>query len=427
MRVLGLMSGTSLDAIDAAVVDMETSGSTLHTSLAGWSAHPWPAELRERIRGWSDPDVTVRLADVPTASMEIGAALAVAAERAAEAAGMNIKAIDLIASHGQTVHHVVDDGGLALATLQLGEPAVIAERTGRTVAAGFRPGDIAAGGQGAPLVSFIDALLFGEQERTIGVLNLGGMANVTLIPGGAPLAAVAFDTGPGNSLIDGLARQLLGRPMDAEGAVAAAGRPSAQLLDELLARPYFERPPPKSTGSELFGDALVAWIVGRSGQLHLREQDVLATVTELTAHSIADAIARWSPAPPSVVHVSGGGTRNPTLMEALARALADQRAAGGAEPPQLQPVDDAGLPSEAKEAFSFAVLGHETLHGRVNSIAGATGARHPSILGAIWPGSDYRRLLGLVAPARQEGDPIDRIVVDRSNEGGTHDRKGVPQ
>lgn len=426
MRVLGLMSGTSLDAIDAAVIDIATQRRTLHTSLVSWSSHPWPTELRERIRGWSDPDATVRLADVPTASMEIGAALAVAAERAAAAAGISLDEIDLVASHGQTVHHVVDGSGRAVATLQLGEPAAIAERTGWTVAADFRPRDIAAGGQGAPLVSFVDALLFGELERTVGVLNLGGMANVTLIPAGAPLAAIAFDTGPGNSLIDGLCRQLLGQPMDDEGAVAAAGLPSAQLLDELLARPWFERPPPKSTGRELFGDALVAWIVGRSRELHLTEQDVLATVTELTARSIGDAIARWSPAPPGVVHVSGGGTRNPTLMRALERALARGKAAG-AERLQVRLVDAIGLPSEAKEAFSFAVLGHETLHGRVNSIAGATGARHPSILGAIWPGSDYPRLLGLVARARQEGEPIDRIVVDRSSEGGTHDRKGVPQ
>ena len=426
MRVLGLMSGTSLDAIDAAVVDIATQARTLRASLVSWSSFPWPTELRERIRGWSDPDAIVRLADVPAASMEIGAAMAAAAEQAATTAGEGLDAIDLVCSHGQTVQHVVDGDGRALATLQLGEPAAIAELTGRTVAADFRPRDISAGGQGAPLVSFVDALLFGEQERTVGVLNLGGMANVTLVPAGEPLAAIAFDTGPGNSLIDGVARRLLGEPMDRDGGIAAAGLPSAQLLDELLARPYFGRRPPKSTGRELFGDALVTWVAQRSGELHLTRQDVLATVTELTARSVADAIARWSPAPPSVVLVSGGGTRNPTLMRGLQRALA-RSIPSGAEAPQMRPVDDAGLPAQAKEAFTFAILGHEALHGRVNSIATATGARHPSILGAIWPGSDFPRLLGLVAGSRSAGQPIDRIVVDPSSDAGTHDRKGVPQ
>jgi anhydro-N-acetylmuramic acid kinase len=426
VRVLGLMSGTSIDAIDVAVVDIELEGGTLNTSLIGWTEEPWPHELRERIRGWSDPGAEVRLAELSAASMEIGAQFAVAAERGAAAAGVDLPHVDLVASHGQTVHHRVDEDGRAVGTLQLGEPAVIAERTGRTVVADFRPRDIAAGGQGAPLVSFVDALLFAEEQPAVGVLNLGGMANVTLIPAGAPFDAIAFDTGPGNALIDGCARQLLGQPTDGDGAAAAAGRPSEQLLDELMAQRYFERSPPKSTGRELFGDAFVARIIARATELRLGEHDVLATVTELTARSVARAIERWSPTAPRVVHVSGGGTRNRTLMRALERALAGEQSPRG-ERPQVQLVDEAGLPSAAKEAFSFAVLGHEALHGRANSIPGGTGARHPSVLGAIWPGSDYQRLLEIVAKSGRESEPVDRIVVHRSSPGGRQQRRGDPE
>jgi len=411
MRVVGLMSGTSLDAIDVAVVDLELRGPTLEAVLVGWAEEPWPAALRERIRGWSDPLATVAVEDIAAASMEIGAVFAEAASRGAASAGVAMAAVDLVASHGQTVHHRVDDDGRAVATLQLGEPAVIAEQTGCTVVADFRPRDICAGGQGAPLVSFVDALLFGEADRTVAALNLGGIANVTVIPAGEPFAAVAFDTGPANSLIDGAARTLVGQTFDLDGAIAGGGRPSKALLEELLAEPYFQRAPPKSTGRELFGDEFVARVVVRARALDLRADDVLATLTELSAWSVARAMARWAPAWPEVLHVSGGGTRNATLMAALGLALAREAPDGGGRP-IIRSVDEAGMPSGAKEAFAFAILGHEALHGRLNSLPGATGARHASVLGAIWPAANYARLVRLVS---QAGDMqrIDRIVLRR--------------
>lgn len=421
LRVLGLMSGTSLDGIDAAIVDVHGRDGTLDVSLVGWREEPWPAELRERISGWSDGAERVSPGELSSASMAIGELFAGVAGRAAATAGVPLGAIDLVASHGQTIHHHVDPEGRVLATLQIGEPAVIAERTGRTVVADFRPRDIAAGGQGAPLVSFVDALMFGEQERTVAALNLGGMANVTIVPAGAPFEAIAFDTGPGNSLIDGIARHLLGEPLDLDGAAAAAGKPSEDLVDDLLDDPYLRRSPPKSTGRELFGDAAAKRLLAAGRAKGLSDGDVLATATELTARSVAGAIARWSPAWPAVIHVSGGGTRNAALMKALERALA-RETPSGAHPARMQMVDEAGLPQAAKEAVCFAILGHEALHGRPNSLPGCTGARHPSVLGAIWPGEDYLELLGKVLPSREAPQRIDRIVLSRSSE---EERRGV--
>ena len=424
MRVVGLISGTSLDAIDVCVVDLQVEGRTLEASLVGWSEEPWPAELRERIRGWSDPAATVRIAELATASMEIGTVFGEAALHGAAAVGADPAALDLVASHGQTVQHVVGADGRAVATLQLGEPAVIAEVTGRTVVADFRPRDIAAGGQGAPLVSLFDALLFADARRTVAALNLGGIANVTVVPAGDPFRAVAFDTGPGNSLIDGCARRLLGKPLDRDGAVAAAGAPSETLLDELLADAYFEQAPPKSTGRELFGDAYVERVEARGRELGVTEGDLLATVTELTARSVARALARWAPEQPAVVHVSGGGTRNPALMGSLARALACRH--GAASMPEIRLVDDAWVPSAAKEALAFAVLGHEALHGRPNSLPTGTGARHASVLGGIWPGPNYAELVRQVSRAPPI-ERLDRIVVRRSSQVGAEQRKGGPE
>lgn len=410
MLVLGLISGTSLDAIDTALVEIATRGQTLELSLLSWAEAPWPAELRDRIRGWSDPTATVAPGDLALASMAVGEAFATAAGGLVHEARVDIDEVDLVVSHGQTVHHRVDDAGHALATLQIGEPAVLAERTGRTVVADLRPRDIAAGGQGAPLVGYLDALLFQDAERSVAALNIGGLANVTVIPAGRPFDSIAFDTGPGNSVIDASARQLLGQPWDRDGAAAATGHPSEALLDELLAHPYFGRPPPKSTGRELFGDAYAAQLIRRGQALGLADVDLLATATELTARSVSSALTHWAPGRPAILYVAGGGTRNAALMACLRSALARATPAG-AVPVAVKPVDEAGLPQAAKEAVCFAVLGHEALHGRPNSLPGCTGARHPSVLGAIWPGTNYLELLERVARSREMAQPIDRIVI----------------
>jgi len=420
MLVLGLISGTSLDAIDAAVVEITRHDSALEISLVSWAEAPWPAELRDRLRGWSDPTATVAPGDLAVASMAVGEAFATAALELVQEAGVAIGEVDLVVSHGQTIHHRIDDAGRALATLQIGEPAVLAERTGRTVVADLRSRDIAAGGQGAPLVGYLDALLLGEAGRTVAALNIGGIANLTIVPSGRPFDSIAFDTGPGNAIIDASARQLLGEPLDHDGAVAAAGRPSEALLHVLLAQPYFQRSPPKSTGRELFGDAYAEQLIGEGQALGLSDGDLLATATELTARSVSSALARWAPEWPGILYLAGGGTRNAALMSGLRRSLARETPAGAA-PVELKSIDKVGLPGAAKEAVCFAVLGHETLHGRPNSLPGSTGARHPSVLGAIWPGTNYLELLERVARSRKTAQPIDRINVRRTS----GDRKGA--
>lgn len=406
MRVAGLISGTSLDAIDVAIVDLELATDapdTLELTVVATDESAWPGDLRRRLGAWlADPEAAVPLGELAEADMAAGLAFAAALLDACRRAAVDPADIDLVASHGQTLHHRVDDRGRALATLQIGQPAVIAERLGCPVVADFRPRDIAAGGQGAPLVARFDALAFAEPDRDIAALNLGGIANVTVIPAGRAEEAVAWDTGPANAILDALARRA-GLAHDAEGARAAAGTPDERLLDELLADPWFAAAPPKSTGRERFGDAYAAAIAARD-----LGDDAFATATALTARSVARALRDHAPAWPAIVWAGGGGTRNATLMRALDAEL---RAAAppGASVPEVRAVDAAGIPAGSKEAIAFAFLGHETLHGRPSSLVGATGARHPSVLGAIWPAGPGSRLHGAVGgPA--EG-PVRRLRI----------------
>ena len=381
MRVAGLMSGTSLDAIDVAIVDFAPAADSIELTLVSCAERPWPGALRARLASWlADPMAGVPLGELAAVDMEVGSALADALIGALSESGIAPDSLELVVSHGQTVHHLVDARGTAIATLQLGQPAVLAERLGCSVVADLRPRDIAAGGQGAPLVALFDALTFGEPDRDVAVVNIGGIANVTVVPAGRPRHALAWDTGPGNAVLDALARRE-GNDRDVDGAIASAGTPDESVLDELMADPWFAAPPPKSTGRERFGDRYAASLAARG----LAEPDLFATATLLSARSIARSIREHAPAWPAVVWVSGGGTRNPALMRAL---QAELRAAtsDGASVPQLRLTDEVGIPSGSKEAIAFAFLGHETFHGRPSSLVGATGARHPSVLGAIWPG-----------------------------------------
>ena len=417
LRVVGLMSGTSLDLIDAALVEIATGDGELELTLVRTAGTPWPADLRDRLAAWAD-GAAASPAQVAEASMAAGAAFADAVESIAGGPGAAAGSVDLVASHGQTIAHMVRPDGAAVATVQVGEPAVIAERTGLTVVADFRPRDIAAGGQGAPLVSFVDALLGGDRAGPVAFLNLGGVANVTVVPSGDPAASSAWDTGPGNGILDALARRLLGASFDRDGAAAAAGTADEAIVSELLAHPFFAIRPPKSSGRETFGAALAARLADRGEAAGLDPADILATATELTARSIATELRAHAPAWPEVVYVSGGGTSNPTVIAALERALA---AAAGPdrEIPRLAPTSELGVPADAKEAVAFAVLGHETLHGRPSSLPGCTGARHSSVLGAIWPGNNHRELLERVT--RAPAGPIGRlrITAHEHDEGGS--------
>ena len=340
MRVIGLMSGTSMDGLDAAVAELEWDGGAVAMSPLRHIGRPWPDEVRARLHASLGPTTAGELCEL---DQLIGRA---SAELAAE-----LLPADLVVSHGQTVHHWVEDGK-AKGTLQLGQPAWIVEATGLPVISDVRARDIAAGGHGAPLAGILDDLwLRGEHTRA--ALNLGGIANVTIVRRGRP--PLAFDTGPANCLLDEAARRTTGRPSDEDGRLAARGTPDAALLQRLLDDPYYALAPPKSTGREHF----------RLGDLpDLAPEDLLATLTELTAITVADALTPYAPAE---VVASGGGVRNPALLSALERRL------------PLTVSDEHGLPSQAKEAYLMALIGFLTWH-QVPLLTG------PHVLGRISPG-----------------------------------------
>ncbi|GAA0923344.1 anhydro-N-acetylmuramic acid kinase [Nonomuraea longicatena] len=346
MRVLGLMSGTSHDGIDTAVVDWSMDGGTLTGRLLSLGERRYPDELRARIVAALPPH-QVSMGEVCALDTLIGREFAAAAEGAGPA--------DLICSHGQTLYHWVEDGRVE-GTLQLGQPAWIAERTGLPVVSDVRVRDVAAGGNGAPLVSYLDLLLLNGIEGRSGALNLGGIANLTVRE-----PAIAYDTGPACALIDAAAP-----PYDVDGRLGAAGTVSRDLLDELLAEPYYRREPPKTTGKELFTPDYVT--------SDLPQADLVATLTALTAQTVADEIRRHRL---DTVVVSGGGVRNPTLM----RMLGERTGA------RLVVSDELGVPSDHKEAIAFSLFGWLSAHGLPATVPSCTGADGARILGTMTPGS----------------------------------------
>ncbi|MEV6265550.1 anhydro-N-acetylmuramic acid kinase [Kribbella sp. NPDC051936] len=364
MRVIGLMSGTSCDAIDAAAADLRLKGDELVLTPLGMLSQPYPDELRAAVAAALPPAPT-SMEDVCRLDTGIGQAFAAVARQAVEQ--LCGGSADLVVSHGQTMFHWVD-GGAVRGTLQLGQPAWIAEATGLPVVSDLRARDVAAGGQGAPLVSIMDVLWLRGRPGVPVALNLGGIANITVVHG----EPVAFDTGPANALIDAVVTELTGQPFDADGVMAARGQVHEELLARLLADPYYARPAPKSTGKELFNLAYVARAM--EGLPVIPAEDLVATVTTLTARTVADAVRRYGG---TEVVASGGGIRNPVLMHLLADEL---------DVP-VRTTDELGMPSAAKEAYAFAVLGFLTVHGLGGTVPSCTGARHSSILGSVTPGS----------------------------------------
>ncbi len=366
MRIIGLMSGTSYDAVDAAAADIRLEGDTLVLTPLEMVSQPYPPELQAAIAA-ALPPATTTLEQVCRLDTRIGQAFAGLADRAN--ADLCDGRADLIASHGQTVFHWVA-GTQVMGTLQIGQPAWIAERTGCPVVADFRPRDVAAGGQGAPLVSIFDVMWLRGRPGTAVAVNLGGIANIT-VAGPDP---VAFDTGPANALIDAVVTRRSGGRMtfDRDGELAAAGHVHTDLLDRLLDEPYYRRPAPKSTGKELFHlDYLTRVLQDFSP---VGDEDLIATVTMLTARTVADAVRDVGA---TELIASGGGTLNPTLMSMLRTELPGIG---------VSTSDELGVPSAAKEALAFAVLGFLTAHGLPGTIPACTGARHASVLGSLTPG-----------------------------------------
>jgi len=372
------MSGTSADGVDVAITDIGPRG----VEVAAFGTVAYAASLRRRIFRLFDPE-TARIDDLCHLNVVLGEVFADALLRVCKRSGVRPGSIDLVGSHGQTVYHI--PGGRCRgkrrvrSTLQIGEPCVIAERTGITTVADFRPRDVAAGGQGAPLVPYVDYLLFADKRTSRAVQNIGGIANVTYLPaGGGAEDVIAFDTGPGNMMIDRVAqRATRGKShYDAGGRVAARGTVNEALLAELMRHPYLGRRPPKSTGREIFGTPFADAVYDRARARRTAPQDILATVTAFTAESIAAAYRRHLPGSVDEVILCGGGARNRTLVRRLQRLLA---------PATVRRTDDFGLDADAKEAVSFAILAYETLRGRPGNLPAATGASRPVILGKIVP------------------------------------------
>jgi anhydro-N-acetylmuramic acid kinase len=361
MRVAGVMSGTSLDGIDVAIVEIR--GQTVRT--VGHQSTPYPPAVRAEILSISGGGGSRQSTE---AISRLNYRLAELYARAVQKAVRRFGPVELIGCHGQTVYH---EGGAH--TLQLGEPAILAERTGLPVVSNFRARDIAAGGQGAPLVPFVDYLLFRHPGRTRIALNIGGIANITVIPAGAsPEDVVAFDTGPGNMVIDALAREFSQGKLsyDRGGKIARSGRVGTELLDELLTDPYYRRRPPKSAGREQYGAEFVTKLK-RSRQ---PIENLIATATVLTAAAVAMGIRLTAPSPPWDLIVSGGGSHNSQILAHLAGFLP-----GAA----ISTSTDHGVDADAKEAIAFAVLACETWRRRPSNLPAATGAKRPVILGSV--------------------------------------------
>jgi len=368
---IGLMSGSSCDGIDAVLLRIKGSGPGLLIKLIRFATFPYSVTLRTRLLAPKQDAQEVCLLN-----FELG-------ERLAEASGEMVKLardekceVDFIASHGHTLAHFPPRGGGPIGTLQIGEPAIVAERTGLPVISNFRPHDMAAGGQGAPLVPYADWVLFNRSDRTVACLNIGGVANFTVV---TPKAddVIAFDTGPGNMALDGAMRLLTAgsQEIDIDGAAAAKGVVVDEFLEYLLDHPFFRRVPPKSTGREEFG----AEVYLREA-LHARKErsleDLMATVTAAVSYSIIRAYNRFiQPRYECArVIVSGGGSLNKTLMDHLYKGLTNTT---------VRTSDDYGIPNKAREAIAFAILGNETVCDRSSNLPSATGARHPALLGNI--------------------------------------------
>jgi anhydro-N-acetylmuramic acid kinase len=381
-RIIGLISGTSADGIAAAVVDItERPGRLPGVRLVAAATSPYPPDVRQRVMDlFTQPATTQQIASV---HYLLGDLFADAALTVARAAGCEMEAIDLIASHGQTVAHVgLPDPGdpwSRPATLQLGEASVIAERTARPVLADFRAGDIAAGGQAAPLVPYTDWVLLGGPRGRI-ALNLGGISNLTVLPAGGRREDVyAFDCGPANMLIDGLVRRYSrgAEAFDRDGARAARGAADEAFLSVLLDHHFITAPPPKTAGHEQFGRVFLDDVLARWGDRS--RDDLVATATAFAAEAVARNIARFVLPRHAVddLVAAGGGVLNPVLMSRLARAVA---------PIRVRRIDEFGIPSGAKEALAFALLGHAGVMGIPGNFPRATGARRAVVLGKwTWP------------------------------------------
>ena len=383
LLVLGLMSGTSADGIDVALAQISGMPPKLNTKLLDHTAIPFPSNVRKEILRVAEQQ-RISAGELSQLNFRLGEIFAGAVLTACRRFRVAPKRIALVGSHGQTIFHqgvpVRCLGRPTASTLQIGEPAVIAARTGITTIGDFRPADIALGGQGAPLVPYADYLLYRHAKLGRVSLNLGGIANITVIPANAkPSQVLAFDTGPANMLIDALVSHFTrGRQrFDKNAQLAAQGRPIPELLNDLLRDPYLKLAPPKSTGREYYGRAYFAKLLALGRKHRAKPNDLICAATLFTALSVVDALHRFV-LPRTRIHqliVSGGGARNPLILAQLSAALGSRI--------EVLPSCQFGIPIDAKEAYAFALLAYETFHRRPGNLPSATGAHSPAVLGKL--------------------------------------------
>ena len=376
--VVGLMSGTSVDGIDAVVLRVWGNGPGTRFEQISYLERPFPPAAREMILRNSLPE-TARIDDLTRLNMLLAHLYADAVRAVVRKARIPMKSVDLIGCHGQTVHHLPHPVRIAgkhiRATLQIGDPSALATLTGIPTVGNFRIADMAVSGQGAPLVPYFDWLMFRSDRASRILLNIGGIANITVLPAGcSPEDVTAFDTGPGNMLVDGLMKRLYGRPFDRSGRTASSGTLVPALLRWLLAHPYLRARPPKSTGRELFDEVFLTKILKKSAGSP--PEDIIHTVALFSPLAIHDAYVRFVQRRTKVheVIVSGGGAKNAFFLEALREVFAGV---------QVRTADDAGMSGDAKEAICFAILANETIAGNPANLPRVTGARRPVVLGLV--------------------------------------------
>ena len=378
MNVIGLMSGTSADGIDAALVEIKGHGPSIAVRLLACTSAPYPRKLQTQILHTCDSGTGPEVCDL---NVMLGERFAKAASKLIRLSGLTERDIHLIGSHGQTLYH--HPRAPHRSTLQIGEPSIIAERTGITTVADFRPRDMAAGGEGAPLTPYAHQILFQHRTRSRLIVNLGGICNVTYIPFETKKRTIAaFDVGPGNMMINNaMIFMTNGKAFqDTSGATAARGRVDGALLASLLKHPFLKRRPPKSTGREEFGDTYVRRLMREAKQRRMRNEDFLATVTAFTAQT-ASASQRFLNGQVDEVILAGGGTRNRTLVKELRTAFF---------PTPVNTAEAYEWNSKAIEAVAFAILAYQTFHETPNNLPSVTGARHAVVMGKIIPGRSFR-------------------------------------
>jgi anhydro-N-acetylmuramic acid kinase len=386
--VVGLMSGTSADGIDACLVkidntnpkDLASRGKNLKVKPIGCKTYKFPQGVQQKIIQVSDPSYQ-NLDEVLRLNMALGEYFTKAVFSVVKASGQKMDEIDLIGSHGQTVRHLPEwtkkFGKKVRATLQIGEPAVIASKTGVVTVGDFRTGDIALGGQGAPLTPYVHFLLFGDKKISRMVVNIGGIANFTVSPKAGKVDDIfAFDSGPGNMIVDNLIRKIYKKNFDKDGKIASSGKVNSDLLNKLKEDEYFYKRPPKSCGRENFGEEFVSKILNRAKKLRVKPEDIITTASELSVWSILDAYEKF--VKPKIklnqILLSGGGVHNKYFLKRLKFLF---------HPIKVMSTQELGQDPDFLEAISFAILANQTIEGKPVSFRKTTGAKKPGILGKI--------------------------------------------